>query len=92
MHEVRHWAQVAALFRSIGLQGEFHNFLFSAAALGGEAKAVGQAARADKLCLYTPQPYRSACSSVRCISSRKISVNAEPPTARPPGSLMSGVR
>jgi hypothetical protein len=41
---------------------------------------------------YTPQPYRSACSNVRCISSRRISVKTDPPTARAPGSLMSGVR
>jgi uncharacterized damage-inducible protein DinB len=29
MHESRHWAQVATLFRLQGLTGEFHDFLFS---------------------------------------------------------------
>jgi uncharacterized damage-inducible protein DinB len=35
MHEVRHWAQIATLFRLNGLKGEFHDFLFSPV-LGGE--------------------------------------------------------
>jgi uncharacterized damage-inducible protein DinB len=29
IHEIRHWAQIAALFRLNGLPGEFHDFLFS---------------------------------------------------------------
>ncbi len=35
MHEIRHWAQIATLFRLNGLTGEFHDFLFSPV-LGGE--------------------------------------------------------
>lgn len=35
MHEIRHWAQIATLFRLNGLVGEFHDFLFSPV-LGGE--------------------------------------------------------
>ena len=40
----------------------------------------------------TPQPYRSACSSVRCISSRSISVKTDPPIVLVPGWAISGVR
>ena len=29
LHEIRHWAQIATLFRLNGLTGEFHDFLFS---------------------------------------------------------------
>ncbi len=29
IHEIRHWAQIATLFRLNGLVGEFHDFLFS---------------------------------------------------------------
>ena len=35
LHEVRHWAQIATLFRLNGLKVEFHDFLFSPV-LGGE--------------------------------------------------------
>ncbi len=35
MHEIRHWAQIATVFRLNGLVGEFHDFLFSPV-LGGE--------------------------------------------------------
>jgi uncharacterized damage-inducible protein DinB len=35
LHEIRHWAQVATLFRLNGLTDEFHDFLFSPI-LGGE--------------------------------------------------------
>jgi len=35
MHEIRHWAQIATLFRLNGLAGEFHDFLFSPV-MGGE--------------------------------------------------------
>lgn len=37
LHEIRHWAQIATLFRLHGLTGEFHDFLFSPV-LGGEIK------------------------------------------------------
>jgi|SRR5579864_2343537 len=37
LHEIRHWAQIATLFRLNGLTGEFHDFLFSPV-LGGELK------------------------------------------------------
>ena len=40
-HEIRHWAQIATLFRLNGLKGEFHDFLFSPV-LGGEFRR-GQA-------------------------------------------------
>lgn len=45
LHEVRHWAQIATLFRLNGLTRDFHDFLFSPV-LGGEfrrgqAKASG---------------------------------------------------
>lgn len=43
MHEIRHWAQMATLFRLNGLIGDFHDFLFSPVLGGGfkreEAKA-----------------------------------------------------
>jgi uncharacterized damage-inducible protein DinB len=29
LHEIRHWAQIATLWRLNGLEGEFHDFLFS---------------------------------------------------------------
>ena len=29
LHEIRHWAQIATLFRLNGMTGEFHDFLFS---------------------------------------------------------------
>ena len=29
LHEIRHWAQIATLFRLNGLRDEFHDFLFS---------------------------------------------------------------
>ena len=35
LHEIRHWAQIATLFRLNGLTGEFHDFLFSPV-FGGE--------------------------------------------------------
>ena len=35
MHEIRHWAQIAMLFRLNGLVGEFHDFLVSPV-MGGE--------------------------------------------------------
>ena len=35
VHEIRHWAQIATLFRLNGLTGEFHDFLFSPAMGGG---------------------------------------------------------
>lgn len=35
LHEIRHWAQIATLFRLNGLKGEFHDFLFSPV-LGGK--------------------------------------------------------
>jgi uncharacterized damage-inducible protein DinB len=35
LHEVRHWAQIATLFRLNGLKVDFHDFLFSPV-LGGE--------------------------------------------------------
>jgi uncharacterized damage-inducible protein DinB len=35
MHEIRHWAQIATLFRLNGFKVEFHDFLFSPV-LGGE--------------------------------------------------------
>jgi uncharacterized damage-inducible protein DinB len=35
VHEIRHWAQIATLFRLNGLTGEFHDFLFSPV-MGGE--------------------------------------------------------
>jgi uncharacterized damage-inducible protein DinB len=41
MHEIRHWAQIATLFRLNGLPGESHDFLFSPA-MGGEFRR-GQA-------------------------------------------------
>ena len=37
MHEIRHWAQIATLFRLNGLTSEFHDFLFSPV-LGGESR------------------------------------------------------
>jgi uncharacterized damage-inducible protein DinB len=37
LHEIRHWAQIATLFRVNGLAVEFHDFLFSPV-LGGESK------------------------------------------------------
>jgi len=37
MHEIRHWAQIATLFRLNGLEGEFHDFLGSPV-MGGEWK------------------------------------------------------
>ncbi|MGH9776155.1 MAG: DinB family protein [Candidatus Acidiferrales bacterium] len=38
MHEIRHWAQVATLFRLDGFKGEFHDFLFSPV-MGGEFRS-----------------------------------------------------
>jgi uncharacterized damage-inducible protein DinB len=38
VHEIRHWAQIATLFRLNGLTGEFHDFLFSPA-LGCEYRS-----------------------------------------------------
>jgi uncharacterized damage-inducible protein DinB len=35
LHEIRHWAQIATLFRLNGFKVEFHDFLFSPV-LGGE--------------------------------------------------------
>jgi uncharacterized damage-inducible protein DinB len=35
LHEIRHWAQIATLFRLNGLTDDFHDFLFSPV-LGGE--------------------------------------------------------
>lgn len=37
MHEIRHWAQIATLFRLNGLKVDFHDFLFSPV-LGGEIR------------------------------------------------------
>ena len=37
LHETRHWAQIATLFRLNGLKGDFHDFLFSPV-FGGELK------------------------------------------------------
>jgi len=37
LHEVRHWAQIATLFRQNGIPGDFHDFLFSPV-LGGEVR------------------------------------------------------
>ncbi len=35
LHEIRHWAQIATLFRLNGMKDDFHDFLFSPA-MGGE--------------------------------------------------------
>jgi uncharacterized damage-inducible protein DinB len=35
LHEIRHWAQIATLFRLSGLTDDFHDFLFSPV-MGGE--------------------------------------------------------
>ena len=43
LHEIRHWAQIATLFRLQGLADEFHDFLFSPA-MGGEWKRQQQSA------------------------------------------------
>ena len=43
-------------------------------------------------CVYTPQPYFSACSNVLCISWCIISMNVDIPTFFVPGSTMSSVR
>lgn len=37
MHEIRHWAQIATLFRLNGLKVDFHDFLFSPV-FGGEIR------------------------------------------------------
>jgi uncharacterized damage-inducible protein DinB len=37
VHEIRHWAQIATLFRLNDLKGEFHDFLFSPV-MGGELR------------------------------------------------------
>jgi uncharacterized damage-inducible protein DinB len=37
LHEIRHWAQIATLFRFNGFKGDFHDFLFSPV-LGGEVR------------------------------------------------------
>ena len=37
MREIRHWAQIATLFRLHGLSDRFHDFLFSPV-LGGELR------------------------------------------------------
>jgi len=37
LHEIRHWAQIATLFRLNGLTDDFHDFLFSPV-LGGEIR------------------------------------------------------
>jgi uncharacterized damage-inducible protein DinB len=37
LHETRHWAQIATLFRLNGLKGDYHDFLF-APVFGGEVK------------------------------------------------------
>ncbi len=42
VHEVRHWAQIATLFRLNGLTGEFHDFLFSPT-MGGEHRETAKA-------------------------------------------------
>ena len=34
-HEIRHWAQIATVFRLNGFKGDFHDFIFSPV-LGGE--------------------------------------------------------
>ena len=39
MHEIRHWAQIATVFRFNGLPCELHDFLFSPV-LGGEFKQL----------------------------------------------------
>jgi uncharacterized damage-inducible protein DinB len=38
LHEIRHWAQIATLFRLNGLAGDFHDFLFSPV-LGAKAES-----------------------------------------------------
>ena len=39
MHETRHWAQIGTLLRLNGLEGDFHDFLFSPV-LGGELRRL----------------------------------------------------
>lgn len=41
LHEVRHWAQIATLFRLNGLTVEFHDFLFSPVLGGTFERAAG---------------------------------------------------
>lgn len=43
LHEVRHWAQIATLFRLNGRKVEFHDFLFSPV-MGGELRREPQTA------------------------------------------------
>ena len=38
LHEIRHWAQIATLWRLNGLAGEFHDFLFSPVMSGGSGR------------------------------------------------------
>jgi len=43
LHEIRHWAQIATLFRLNGLAADFHDFLFSPV-LGGDFKRQSEPA------------------------------------------------
>jgi uncharacterized damage-inducible protein DinB len=42
-HEIRHWAQIATLWRLNGLKEDFHDFLFSPV-MGGELRHETQTA------------------------------------------------
>ena len=44
MHEIRHWAQIATLFRLNCLKGEYHDFLFSPVLGGKISPAKGKPA------------------------------------------------
>ena len=44
-HEIRHWAQIATVFRLNGFKGDFHDFIFSPV-LGGEFRT--EQARASR--------------------------------------------
>jgi uncharacterized damage-inducible protein DinB len=43
LHEIRHWAQIATLFRLHGLTDDFHDFLFSPVLGGGIRREQGSA-------------------------------------------------
>ena len=45
-HEIRHWAQIATLWRLNGLKEDFHDFLFSPV-MGGELRRETQTAQTE---------------------------------------------
>ena len=72
-HEIRHWAQIATVFRLNGFKGDFHDFIFSPV-LGGEFRAeqvkASSWAEVSPVAAFRPSPLLRITSNFPPIRDR----------------------